>query len=416
MDEIELVAALRPDPTPDPETVTRHRAQLRAAIDAARPQPGAVGGTSTGPDEAAGAAVVLEIAGDGVPPVARSRRRVRWLAAAAAVAVMGGLVLAADRIGGSDGRQVTATDDQNAVGIPSDGADPAAAATAETSFACGPDMPIAVPVPDGFTGPVEGPGGDAPASPAADQRVLHWISDTGTIEVRWPGRGRQGDPGDWGQVVDEPPVGDETEGSSAHMVITGVITADDQPEPTPSGRVVTGLAISFAGVVELPANDEAECQSLEITIAAADPEHVRELGSGIYAALFEPGGPFGSPVLPLVTESTSADAPPEIPPCQAPPGVPHNDFSGGPVEGLGTFPTPAEALEAFIATRTTTWEDPFGFEVEMPMMAEGGYTEIHLPDGSIAFALGVGEAGTTVVRVVEVDGGWTVDRWDATGC
>jgi hypothetical protein len=38
------------------------------------------------------------------------------------------------------------------------------------------------------------------------------------------------------------------------------------------------------------------------------------------------------------------------------------------------------------------------------------------PDGSITYGVDFGDGFVTLISVTPVDGGWTVDSWDGSGC
>jgi hypothetical protein len=150
-------------------------------------------------------------------------------------------------------------------------------------------------------------------------------------------------------------------------------------------------------------------------LAAADTEaEARAVGSRLFALLGDPGARFGPEVTELVVSSATAEAPPEIPPCGAPDGIEHVDRVGGPVS-IGTHATPQEALAAFIESKSIDDVDPFDLPVRRPTTADRGFVETTLPDGSIVYVHQVGR-GVTAIHAVRAGDGWTIDRWDATGC
>jgi hypothetical protein len=253
---------------------------------------------------------------------------------------------------------------------------------------------VDLPVPPGFDGPTSGPSGDLGTSPAADQLTVHWTSATGSIEVRWPAG-----PGTFGQVEDR----GTDQATGATLAISG------DPRPVANGRHAVGIDVSDTQLAAAPG-----CQTIQIMITDVDPQRAREVGSQLLASSTEAGGVFGGPAVELVTSSRTADAPPEIPPCHAPAGVDHVDRVGGPVE-LGPSATAEEALRAFVDSTRIQDVDAFGQPVSWPTVVDRGYVATTLPDGSIAFVATV-DQGVTVVHAVPTDGGWTIDRWDATGC
>lgn len=439
----DLVTTARPEPAPSTETVTRHRMQLRAAIATADPT-----GATTADDRAAstdGEAPVVELTGRSDRRAGgwwrRSWPRLAATAAAIAVLVATGAVVV-PRLARSDGAGVATSGDEGLRGseatspagsTPSDdgqGTSPApstgAAPTATVApLACGPQLPFAIPAPDGYAGPVDGPGGDAATDPRPDQLVRHWTAPTGTIEVRWPADADPRTDGwnaaptdDASQRPDDgvqpeqsrsatPDRAGETAGSGVQTGVTETISGE--PRPTPAGRLAMDVVITS------PDLGVDACGSVQLVFAHEDAMRARQLGSHVNADLFEPGGPLGGPDLPLVARSISADAPPDVPACQAPPGVDHVDRQGGPVQGIGTFATPEEALQAFIDTKTVTDVDAFGVEVEHTTIGDRGYTAMTLPDDTIAYVHEVG-AGRTIVHATPTGDGWTIDHWEATGC
>jgi len=76
---------------------------------------------------------------------------------------------------------------------------------------------------------------------------------------------------------------------------------------------------------------------------------------------------------------------------------------GGPIDGGGVYDTSAEALAAFLGDRDELLQD--------------GYVEQNLADGSIGWVRS-NEFGkvVTVVHAQPVEGGWTVDAWEASSC
>ena len=83
--------------------------------------------------------------------------------------------------------------------------------------------------------------------------------------------------------------------------------------------------------------------------------------------------------------------------------------------------SPSSALEAYLAAQTVVVEE-FGVEVERPRHPTSGYDELHLADGTVAFAHTAGADAArpdfvgTLVIATPVGGGWAVTRWEASGC
>jgi len=406
MDELELLTAMRPEVAPPPDSVTRDRARLRAAISTAGEGDVAGGGAALrergGPEP-----LVVHLAAGAATGAGRRRMgRRAVLGAAASVVLLAGLAVAAQRTGGSGDPPVAAASDRAdtveseagpAPGAPGDGG-----ASEGSEPTCGAELPGEVPTPAGYEGPIEGPSPDAPAPPNAGQLVRHWAGSTGTVELRWPADRR------WSRLftvaITDKGVAEEHGTDSV-----GLASIVGEPQRAPSGRLVIEVGMSTRDL------EAGMCATFQLMVADRDLTHARQVGSEVYSGLTEPGALFGGPVVPLVTDWTSADAPPHIPPCPGFEDAPYSPYQGGPVADVGSYPRPAEALEAFIATQTGTWTDQFGVEVSQALVAENDYTETTLPDGSIAYAHRQ-EAGVTVVHTVRTAAGWTVDRWDATGC
>ncbi|MGH9184867.1 MAG: hypothetical protein ACRD0U_03455 [Acidimicrobiales bacterium] len=399
MDEIDLVASVRSDAAPTAETVARHHAQLRAAINATTRPGGDHGTFISGGDGPPPEPVALEPGLDQVSTTRRRRSgRVVAGAAAAGIVLIVGVALAAHRTRGLDDQQVTASSGET-------GDRTMSQPLGEGASACGSELPFSVPVPDGYAGPIDGTSGDSVTPSAADQLVRHWTDGSGTIEVRWPADASNDAFSDGGVVVsptgealDTPGYGETT--ATADAALTRVILSLPQAERT-----------VLASIFPFRVGDGA-CQALQVTIAGRDAFHAREIASQLWARLFAPDGPLAGPVVPLVTSSTSAGAAPVAGRCEDPSVA----NKGGPVTDLGSYAAAADALRAFITTQTMTTTDPFGFEISQPTIADAGYTEITLPDGSIAYANQAQDFVGAVIHAAQVDGGWTVDHWDGSGC
>ena len=376
MDELDLLQRARPDARPDDAVIARHRAALRSHLDA-----------GDGTEKLALATSVEDRAPSLPAHDARPRRRALVLAAAAVVAsvVVGGAVRGARP---SDDENVSASLSDNST-VTSPGVEP--------GLACGDVLPVEIDAPNGFRGPIEGPGGDWPTPPSDDQLVRSWSTATDTIELRWPA------PGDPEKVASEHGGVVIEEVPSATAVVT------PHPRPVPSDRHAVSIAVS-ADVLGAGA-----CRSLQLSIAATTPERALDVASLVHRSLVGRGGTFMPPVEPLVVETTTADELPDVPPCKAPAGVPHSDYVGGDVAGLGVFDTAARALRAFLDSKMTTSDDVFGRPEAQPTIADTGYTAAAMPDGAVAFVRREG-AGVVVILAVPVAGGWTIDRWHATGC
>lgn len=378
MDELdlELAARLRTEPAPDAETVARHHRQLESAIQAA---------VASGPAPSASVIAVADADGDDVDidadlgPVGplvrpsanqgrprRSRRRVLALAAAV-VAVVGGL-FAATRIGPDPG-EGTATE-----------APPA------TSVGCGTELPFTFPAPAGYEGPLPGPSEGAPAWPdlSPDTLLVHWQSADAAIDVRWPS---------FPPLDPTTPVPEGVTDISEHPL---------EPQPTTGGRWVAG-AVFYSLVI-----GPGECSGFDLTVTSSSAVGSEAALDQVEMALAGPGGPLAPEPSSLVTDTTSTDALPSVPEsdnCEEP-------NVSGTVDGAATYATAREALAFYLAAE--------------PILPNGDYQEIALPDGSFGYAMRprnadgspapAGHDPTVVLHVVARDGGWAVASYEHTSC
>ncbi len=377
MDELELLRRGRSDPAPAEAVVDRHRAALWQAM----LQPGSTA-AATGPVNVEAAAPIA------LRRTSQTGRR-RPLAGLAALGAAAAAVLAV-----VSGAAMVLLDDDDDGRLATAG--PATSVAPLTGDRCGP-LPVTLVAPPGFGPVTEGPGPDGSAAAPGGQLVAHWVSPTGSIEVRWPSASASAEA--LGRTVDR--------GTPAEESTTWSIGG--QPRALPSGRHAVSLDVHDPRL-----SQEGPCQSIGFLVADADPERARAVGRALYDRLGEPGGPFGGPEVALVTGDATATAPPAVPACNAPPGVDHVDRVGGPVS-LGSHPTAEAALAAFVESTMVEDTDPFGLPDRRATVIDRGYVATGLPDGSIAFVHEVG-LGVTVVHAVRVGDAWTVDWWEATGC
>lgn len=384
--DLALVARLRPEPTPDDDVVTRHRHQLQAAIRAAAN--GAAGDARTAATDPAATETESPSTDERGPyvdlPARRGAGRGRgwsWrrgtVAAAAAVAVLGG-VLAAVGLPSDDERTTTG----------SQGAQPQPAAPQEAP--CGTELPFTFPAPPGFEGPRPGPSEaitqnpDRAITPEAAQDVLqvHWRSAQGAvIDVRWPAY---------------PPMDPTTPWDREATSLS------EDHAPWDEGRV-RGMRVASTAI------GAGQCQEIGIVITSGDPAVVESTANQVQLALAGPGGILPSPATgPLVSESTAADALPGPTSCAT---------TGRPVGDMSTYPTPTDALAAFLVTE--------------PALMQWYYKEIALPDGSfgyVNYGLDVSRAGdptvdparppttdevNAVVHIVPRGDGWSAESWQS---
>ena len=146
-------------------------------------------------------------------------------------------------------------------------------------------------------------------------------------------------------------------------------------------------------------NVSAECATIQVDVVDTDPARV---DAGV--ARLSNKGLFVSTV-PLVVGSEERSAAPTVVACNAPAGAAVPPKRGGPVRGGPVFASPAEALSAFLDADSS--------------LIRNQYLEVRLPDSSIAYAKEQPERPgmfVTVVHVARAGDGWSVDRWEASGC
>jgi hypothetical protein len=146
-------------------------------------------------------------------------------------------------------------------------------------------------------------------------------------------------------------------------------------------------------------NVPSECRALQIDVADTDRARV-----DADVARLSNRGLFLSDV-PLVIGSEDRAAAPAVVACNAPAGAPVAAKQGGTVTGAGVYRAPADALKSFLEAHAS--------------LIRNQYLEVHLPDGTIAYAkeqpMRPGSY-VTVVHVTPTGAGWSVDRWEASGC
>ena len=136
-----------------------------------------------------------------------------------------------------------------------------------------------------------------------------------------------------------------------------------------------------------------------------------ETGSATTTTIVADNGILPSSPLPteipfdLVTSRTTASEAPPVFVCGQEPS------NGESIENGTTFRTPANALWGFLRESVSIETRP-GF-------LTSGYTQIELPDGSIAFANffeGDRAQSVTTVYITATDGAWAVAAWEGSGC
>jgi hypothetical protein len=181
-----------------------------------------------------------------------------------------------------------------------------------------------------------------------------------------------------------------TSAAAADSLPDGINTGLGRSEvqPTTTGRFFSEIVFLLAG--------PSDCSTAQLRVFDVDAVRVYSVHQTVTNHPYESG-------VPLVTSSETVDVAPTAIACSA-----TGEKRGGPVSGLGVFPTPEDALEMWL-------------EIE-PGHAQDGWVELKLPDGSIAYAHIVDapprpELGwVAVVHAVKSGDGWTIDSWEGSGC
>ena len=262
-------------------------------------------------------------------------------------------------------------------------------------------MPVLVDV-GSFAGPI----GDGPADPAAaplgNQRIWHHDGDEVDLEVLWPVTPAVVAAHDdltflaeEGVSIIDSYVLMEGESLPEEMqASTVVVVGQDLTDPCATAEIrVTGKAV----VVDQWMNALSFQGSHGMPLSVADVEPVEQNNPTTGPAFEETTELVGAVVefesTPTIPETGSCDGLPDAPP-QTGPGID------------GVFPTPVEALDAFIGT------GPHGD----PPISSTGYSEIVVDGETVAFAMLWDDVAYTVVRVAQDAGGWTVDGWTGAAC
>lgn len=250
---------------------------------------------------------------------------------------------------------------------------PGATGTDGPAPRCGSEVPRPLNLPEGYIGP------ERMASSVDGQLTVGWTSATGAIVARWPA-----DP-QFRELLGQPAATPDGQPS-----VSGGGTFDIAQ--TGSGEYVRTMVFSLRNV-------PAECRTIQVDVVDTDPARV---DAGV--ARLSNSGLFVSTV-PLVVGAEERSAAPTVADCNAPAGAATPPKRGGPVSGVAAYATPTEALEAFVDENSS--------------LIRNQYLEIRLPDGSIAYAKEEpARPGSfvTVIHVVQTDAGWSVDRWEGSGC
>lgn len=228
--ELEALRSARADPVPDASIVDAHREGLATAVGR-----------------------------DRISPRNRQALRRRVAMVAAAIPVLVGSVVLASRASRPDG------DDLGDVEL-------AASNAFYDAPRCGSASPPDVNIPDGFSGPIDGPSPDSHRPATADQLVRYWTSPTGSIELRWYADSDATPPAyaEWRASLDDAGASIE---SPPHPVADGVddvlVTLGRSAAASDRryGQVVYGTE---AGEPDDP------CTWAQVTVFDNDPEQVNE--------------------------------------------------------------------------------------------------------------------------------------------
>ncbi len=105
----------------------------------------------------------------------------------------------------------------------------------------------------------------------------------------------------------------------------------------------------------------------------------------------------------LIAGIIEVDQIPDIVSCQDSDGVVLSPDRGATVADGAAYANPAEALDAFLQDQEL-------------FLAMSGYVELVEPDGTITYGRDFGSGYVTLISVIEADGQWTVNAWEASGC
>ena len=234
---------------------------------------------------------------------------------------------------------------------------------------CGTELPVRVAVPRGFSDAVSGASSDTLAASGTGQLAVHWTTSDGSIEVRWPAD------------VGKSPLKRDDPGFAS-------MTRKDL-RPAANGRVARTI------VFRLGDQPRPECRSLQIEVFGMSGETTNALTEQLRTR------PFVSDK-PIVVRSERVAGAPAVVRCQMPDGAAPAANQAREVVGSASA-SPKDALAAFLAGQ--------------PRLAQYGYAELQLPDGSVAYSYEAPNAGVvTVVHVSQRATGWAVDHMEASGC
>lgn len=110
---------------------------------------------------------------------------------------------------------------------------------------------------------------------------------------------------------------------------------------------------------------------------------------------------------PLVVGRSDVDSLPGAVACQTPDNIETPPNKGESLPPANTYPTPDDALDAFIADTAIEHQ-----------LATSGYLELHTSDGLIGYGTEFegGPGFVTIVAIDQTEQGWAVTGWEASGC
>jgi hypothetical protein len=342
-------------------------------------------------------------------PQMRVRKPIRQgfvaFAAGLAVALMIGVPLYLTRTSPPDGAPVAAPDETTttgSLGTTTTSVPPTTTTTESAAPACGTELPYQVTLPEDFIGPIAGPAPHAPHPAEDGQLAIHWLGRDGSVEIRWPADQEYLEGAVWGEPAYDrsqnpdspmfigPPVPDID--GVERPIVTDVLPTEDMSGPCDGAQLV----------VYSPAVDGGNAELLGAGFGAEGQE-----GLAIYPDLARPRDKV------LIVETIATGTIPEVLACDGGPGVDFVPRKTGTTPNGPIFGTPEEAFQDLLDTDVAeSWPNV-------------GYFELVAPDGTLTYGNPLDDNspdprpdnGLVIsVTVIEVEGGWTVTEWEASGC
>jgi hypothetical protein len=297
---------------------------------------------------------------------------------------------------GAPGDTTTDSPDTTTTSVPS------TSTTESAPPACGTKLPYQVSLPSDFTGPIDGPSPHAPNPAESGQLVVHWLGRDGSVEIRWPSNREYLDDAVWGE-----PAYDRSRYPSSPIFIG---------PPVPD---IDGVERPFVTDVLPTEAMSGPCDGAQLAIysPAEDGGDVEQVGAG-----FGAGGQEGLVLYPdlprprdkvLIVETIETNTIPEVLACDGGPGVDFVPRKSDTTPNGPVFGTPEEALQHLLNTEVAeTWPNV-------------GYFELVSLDGTVTYGNPLDDNspdprpdnGLVIsVTVIEVESGWTVTKWETSGC